>query len=513
MRVYALLELGIAAFGIIALFGVPLVGRIYVAGATSGLVGLVLRGAVAAVCLLPPTVLMGASLPAIARSVETTPKGVSRLGFLYSANVAGAVFGCLFAGFYLLRVHDMGCRDVHCGRDQLGCRWARVRACGLHAARDRRRHRIESRPSQPEALTQCCTDLRGDRALGHDGPGRRGGVDASALLAARGDCLHVLHHSWRCFCWDFGPAAALARFLFARSTSAPPAKSGASRLPDPARGCHRMDGFHSRARTALIGLSILGSQQVPGSISIWISRAACAPSSQPRCCGAPASRLHWQEWRRMARIRRASPDRVYAVNTAGSILGALAFSLLLIPSIGTRGSQELLIWLAAGSAVIALASAAVGMRNQIRALTAVGAVAATVLVAWGLAATVSDVPWQAIAYGRRIAPILNGLDVSADAQTTPLFVGRGHQFIGGNHPARRSALLLRQRKIGSVIGPARHAPSANDGTYPGPAESRTAIGAGGWVWRRCYGRFVCSVPGRPEHRDLRIGRSHPTGLG
>src|ERR1700674_4741838 len=46
MRVYALLELGIAAFGIIALFGVPLVGRIYVAGPTTGLAGLVLRGAI-----------------------------------------------------------------------------------------------------------------------------------------------------------------------------------------------------------------------------------------------------------------------------------------------------------------------------------------------------------------------------------------------------------------------------------------------------------------------------------
>src|SRR5665213_3160232 len=49
MRVYALLELGIAAFGIIALFGVPLVGRLYAAGATAGLMGLVLRGAVAAI--------------------------------------------------------------------------------------------------------------------------------------------------------------------------------------------------------------------------------------------------------------------------------------------------------------------------------------------------------------------------------------------------------------------------------------------------------------------------------
>src|SRR5579863_5291646 len=107
MRVYALLELGIGAFGIIALFGVPWISRIYVAGATSGLTGLVLRGVVAAVCLLPPTLLMGGSLPALARWVETTPQGIARLGLLYSANVAGAVIGCLAAGFYLLRVYDM----------------------------------------------------------------------------------------------------------------------------------------------------------------------------------------------------------------------------------------------------------------------------------------------------------------------------------------------------------------------------------------------------------------------
>ena len=99
LRVYAFLELGIGAFGIIALFGVPLVGRLYVAGATAGLLGLVLRGLVAALCLLPPTILMGGSLPAITRWVETTPQGISWMGLLYSANIAGAVFGCLLAGF------------------------------------------------------------------------------------------------------------------------------------------------------------------------------------------------------------------------------------------------------------------------------------------------------------------------------------------------------------------------------------------------------------------------------
>src|SRR5258706_11014955 len=84
LRVYAFLELGIAVFGVAALFVIPLVGRAYAAGPVSGTAGLILRGVVAAVCLLPPTFLMGASLPAMARWVETTPQGISWLGLLYS---------------------------------------------------------------------------------------------------------------------------------------------------------------------------------------------------------------------------------------------------------------------------------------------------------------------------------------------------------------------------------------------------------------------------------------------
>src|SRR5262249_39603810 len=56
---------------------------------------------------MPPTLLMGATLPSIARWVETTPKGISWLGFFYGGNIAGAVLGCLLAGFYLLRLYDM----------------------------------------------------------------------------------------------------------------------------------------------------------------------------------------------------------------------------------------------------------------------------------------------------------------------------------------------------------------------------------------------------------------------
>src|SRR5271169_1215530 len=81
---------------------------IYTAAVGDGLPSILLRGLVAGICLLPPTFLMGASLPAIGRWVESTTDGVSWLGLFYGGNIAGAVFGCLFAGFYLLRVHDMG---------------------------------------------------------------------------------------------------------------------------------------------------------------------------------------------------------------------------------------------------------------------------------------------------------------------------------------------------------------------------------------------------------------------
>src|SRR6266571_2930307 len=90
LRVYAALEAGIGTIGLAVLFGIPIVSRVYF----SGTAGLVARGLVATVCLLPPTLLMGASLPAIARWTATTPSGVSRVGFLYSANIAGSVAGC-----------------------------------------------------------------------------------------------------------------------------------------------------------------------------------------------------------------------------------------------------------------------------------------------------------------------------------------------------------------------------------------------------------------------------------
>src|SRR5712691_7579621 len=107
LRVYALMELCIGAIGLAILFGMPLVAGVYTASAGSGFFGMIVRSVVAGVCLIPPTLLMGATLPAISRWVETTPRGVSWLGFFYGGNIGGAVIGSLLTGFYLLRVHDI----------------------------------------------------------------------------------------------------------------------------------------------------------------------------------------------------------------------------------------------------------------------------------------------------------------------------------------------------------------------------------------------------------------------
>ena len=121
----------------------PLVGGVYTAWAGTGVDRHPAARLVAGICLLPPTLLMGATLPAIARWVETTPDGVSWLGFFYGGNIAGAVLGSLLAGFYLLRVYDMSDRDLRRGRAQRrrrGCwRWRSPRATAAHGAGRRTR--------------------------------------------------------------------------------------------------------------------------------------------------------------------------------------------------------------------------------------------------------------------------------------------------------------------------------------------------------------------------------------
>ena len=167
-----MLELGIGVFGVDrAVGGAGARRRLHRDRRAPGPVSLVLRAVVAGICLIPPTLLMGATLPAIARWVETTPRGVSWLGYFYGGNLAGAVVGSLLAGFYLLRVYDMPTAtfvavalNVRRGAAGAGDRAA-------HAAHGDRARRREAPPavaaSRPETrLVYVAIALSGLTALG-----------------------------------------------------------------------------------------------------------------------------------------------------------------------------------------------------------------------------------------------------------------------------------------------------------------------------------------------------------
>jgi spermidine synthase len=107
LKVYAALELGIGLIAILVWYFLPPAADLYANIGGQGFAGILFRMLLCAAFLLAPTVLMGATLPCAARWVERTPQGVTWLGILYTGNLAGAVFGCLLAGFYLLRLYDI----------------------------------------------------------------------------------------------------------------------------------------------------------------------------------------------------------------------------------------------------------------------------------------------------------------------------------------------------------------------------------------------------------------------
>ena len=106
-----------------------------------------------------------------------------------------------------------------------------------------------------------------------------------------------------------------------------------------------------------------------------------------------------------AAVADADPARlaggIYAANTGGAIAGALAFSVFLVPAIGTRGSERLFIVLSAVSALCALVPLAHSSRlKSWRAGKEALWLSASAIVAALLALSVPAVPAGVIAYGR-----------------------------------------------------------------------------------------------------------------
>lgn len=106
LSLYGLLELGVGLLCLLFPLMATAVSHIYTSLASSDCSSprnLALKLALCLVALLPPTILMGGSLPALSRFFVRSLDGVGRgVGALYFVNSAGAALGCLAGGFWLI---------------------------------------------------------------------------------------------------------------------------------------------------------------------------------------------------------------------------------------------------------------------------------------------------------------------------------------------------------------------------------------------------------------------------
>ncbi len=399
LRVYAMLEGAIAVFGLLVLWGLPIAGGMYYAVAVHGMSGLFLRGVFCAICLLPPTILMGATLPAISRWVETTPEGVAWLGFFYGGNIAGAVSGCLLAGFYLLRVFDMSVAtyvavaiDVVVALASLAL--ARVT---LHSPA------AESDASQDEDKGSVIVIPPGSWPVY-----ATIALSGATALAAEAVWTRLLSLLLGATTYTF--SLILAAFLIGLGIGS----SIGSVLARTARTPRTALGVCQLLLTVAIAWAAYSMTRL---LPYWPINPGLATEPVQmfqidlvRCLWAvlPAAILWGASFPlALAAVGRNEKDparlvgTVYAANTVGGIAGALFGSLLVIAWLGTQNAQRILIGLAALSALIAFGPVigdAVGQTTSKGRRFALGLVTGVAAVL--LMTSVPIVPPLLVGYGR-----------------------------------------------------------------------------------------------------------------
>jgi spermidine synthase len=391
LRVYALMELCIGAIGLLLLFGMPLINGVYTAWAGSGFLSMLLRGIIAGICLLPPTLLMGATLPAISRWVETTPRGIAWLGFFYGGNIGGAVIGSLLAGFYLMRVFDISITtfvavglNVAVALVSLG-----LSKSTFYAPSDEGSDTVVSTGAWPiyfsiamSGLTALASEVIWTRTLSllYGATVYTFSLILAVFLiglgigSTLGSALsHQLKRPRVALAWcQVLLCAAMAWAAYMLTESIPWWPVDPSIASDP-KLTFQLDLV--RTLWVVLPAAILWGASFPLALASVASR------------GQDPARL---------------VGGVYAANTLGAIVGSLSASLILVVWIGSQHSQQLLIVLSAISALFASGATAFGAESG-RTLSKYS-LAVSILIIAGytelLAAVVHPLPARLVEYGR-----------------------------------------------------------------------------------------------------------------
>jgi spermidine synthase len=411
LRVYAFIELGIGAIGLIVLFGMPLIGAVYTTlGLGSGFVSILLRSVIAGVCLLPPTLLMGATLPAIARWVETTPRGVAWLGFFYGGNICGAVIGSLLAGYYLLRVYDVWIATfaavaINVAVALLSLGIAKTAAYAPPAA-----SKGEAAPA-PSGVwpVYVAIALSGMTALAAEV------IWTRLLTLLIGATVYAFSLILAVFLFGLGIGSSLGSALAGRVARPRVALAWCQLL--------LCVGIAWTAYVVNVSLPFWPVDvTLPSTpwLSFQLNLVRCLWAALP-----PA--ILWGASFPLALAAVARPGQdparlvggVYAANTVGAIVGALGASLLLVAWIGSQAAQQVLVLISGISALLAAFPALItkeGRKAKLQPITLILVAAAAVWVAL-LVRAVPPLQERFVQYGR-FAP-------TRGAGNTLVYVGEG----------------------------------------------------------------------------------------
>jgi spermidine synthase len=330
--------------------------------------------------------------------------GVSRLGSFYAANIAGAVLGCLLAGFYLLRVHDVVVATYVAVAVN-----ATVASVGLLLA-------MAAPYTGPEAVVAT------DRSPSAAHPWSvYMAIALSGLSAMGAEVVWTRQLSLLLGATTYTFSIILAVFLVGLGIGS----AAGSMLARGEASPRRLLGWCQMALVAAIGWTAymvacsLPKWPIDVSITtgVWYSFqldiARCLWAVLPPACLWGAS---FPLALAAAASRGQDPGRlvgrVYAANTVGAIIGSLLFSIWLICWVGTQGSQQILMVLSAVAAVLMLGPFG-GSRRAIKSsedgqpfthgvvgwLGSVCLLGLTGLTVW----SVPPLPGVMVAYGRTVA--------------------------------------------------------------------------------------------------------------
>jgi spermidine synthase len=399
LRVYAMLEAAIGIYALVIVFILPYVGGLYFAIAGGGMVGIFTRALFCAVFLLPPTMLMGATLPAISRWVEATPQGVSWLGFFYGGNIAGGVVGTLLAGYYLLRLHDVVTATV------VAFSLNMIVALAGFALSKRTVHQPPPESTSRKIFAAPPGSWPVYFAIGMSGMTALGAqvVWTRMLSLNLGATTYTFSLILAVFLTGLGIGSSTGA-LIARTVTSPRMALGwvqfliMAALAWAGLALTAALPYWPIDPTLSLGPIFTFQMDLVKTLFVVLPGAILWGMSFPIALAAVGS-------------RDQDPGVVvgttYAANTVGAILGSLLASIVFIPTWGTQASQRILIVVGAISALLMLVRWPRKGGEMKFGLGSVGAIVVTLAAAGWLVTTIAPVPDLLVGYGRFAARRLN----------------------------------------------------------------------------------------------------------